>query len=48
MLEAYEMYNYTTKTGSYPQIIHEPTWNAAGGTITCTIFTDANGRTYTN
>jgi len=48
VLLANETYNYTLRTGSYPQIIHEPTWNAAGGTITCTIFTDANGRTYTN
>jgi len=36
-------YNYTIRTGSYPQIIHETPFNATGGTITCTEFTDANG-----
>jgi len=39
-----ETYNYTIITGSYPQIIHEREFNATGGTITCTEFTDANGR----
>ena len=43
-----EMYNYTIRTGSYPQIIHESPFNATGGTITCTKFTDANGKTYNN
>jgi subtilisin len=38
-----ETYNYTIITGSYPQIIHEPSFNAPGGTITCTEFVDANG-----
>ena len=38
-----ETYNYTIITGSYPQIIHEPAFNAPGGTITCTEFVDANG-----
>jgi YD repeat-containing protein len=38
-----ETYNYTISTGSYPQIIHEPSWNATGGAITCTSFEDANG-----
>jgi hypothetical protein len=41
-------YNYTIRTGSYPQIIHQHEFDAAGGTITCTLFTDANGRTYNN
>ena len=41
-------YNYTIKTGSYPQIIHEPSKEVIGGTITCTQFTDVNGRTYDN
>ncbi|MBE0516141.1 MAG: S8 family serine peptidase [Methanophagales archaeon] len=41
-----ETYNYTIITGSYPQIIHEPTFNAPGGTITCTEFVDANGVVY--
>ena len=36
-------YNYTIITGSYPQIIHEPSKGVTGGTITCTHFTDANG-----
>jgi parallel beta-helix repeat protein len=46
MLVANETYNYTIRTGSYPQIIHEPSLNATGGTITCTAFTDINGRIY--
>jgi len=41
-------YNYTIRTGSYPQIIHEPSFNATGGKITCTDFEDANGKTYTD
>jgi hypothetical protein len=43
-LVAGETYNYTIRTGSYPQIIHEPSYNATGGTITCTEFVDANGK----
>ncbi|MCK4398156.1 MAG: hypothetical protein KAV25_04120 [Methanophagales archaeon] len=39
-------YNYTIRTGSYPQIIHVKEFNATGGTITCTEFIDANGRRY--
>jgi len=39
-------YRYVIKTGSYLQIIHEPSKNVTGGTITCTNFTDANGRVY--
>jgi len=42
-LYANETYNYTIRTGSYPQIIHEPSWNAIGGVITCTEFVDING-----
>jgi hypothetical protein len=45
-LVAGETYNYSFCTGSYPQIIHERTANATGGTITCTQFTDANGNVY--
>jgi len=42
-------YNYTIVTGSYPQIIHEHEYDkATGGTITCTSFIDANGKTYTD
>jgi parallel beta-helix repeat protein len=48
MLLKDHVYNYTIRTGSYPQIIHEREFNATGGTITCTEFTDANGRTYNN
>jgi parallel beta-helix repeat protein len=43
-----ETYNYTIRTGSYPQIIHEGEFNATGGTITCTSFEDANGNVHTN
>jgi len=39
-------YRYVIKTGSYPQILHEPSKDVTGGTITCTNFTDANGRVY--
>ena len=39
-------YNYTIKTGSYPQIVHEHRINVTGGEITCTKFTDANGEIY--
>jgi len=45
LLKDYE-YRYVITTGSYPQIIHETPFNATGGTITCTNFTDANGRIY--
>lgn len=46
-LEAYTTYNYTIVTGSYPQIIHEKEFSAIeGGNITCTKFTDANGKIY--
>ena len=45
-LVANETYNYTIRTGSYPQIIHESPSNATGGTITCGKFIDANGRIY--
>jgi hypothetical protein len=43
-LQTGHVYNYTIRTGSYPQIIHEPSWNATGGTITCTSFVDINGQ----
>lgn len=43
-----ETYNYTIRTGSYPQIIHEPSFNATGGIITCTSFEDANGKVHTD
>jgi parallel beta-helix repeat protein len=37
-------YRYIIETGSYPQIIHEPSWNATGGVITCEEFVDINGK----
>jgi parallel beta-helix repeat protein len=45
-LYANKPYNYTLVTGSYPQIIHEPSFKATGGTITCTEFVDVNGKRY--
>jgi hypothetical protein len=45
-LVANETYNYTIRTGSYPQIIHAKSKPVTGGTINCTKFVDANGRTY--
>jgi parallel beta-helix repeat protein len=47
-LHAKVTYNYTIKTGSYPQIIHAESKNATGGVINCTEFIDANGRRYSN
>ncbi len=47
LYEGYE-YNYPIVTGSYPQIIHEPIKEVTGGTITCSSFVDANGKTYTD
>ncbi|MGB2841340.1 MAG: phospholipase D-like domain-containing protein [Halobacteriota archaeon] len=46
ILTANETYNYTIRTGSYPQIIHEHEFNATGGKITCTEFIDANEKRY--
>ena len=42
------IYNYTIRTGSYPQIIHAKEFNATGGKITCTEFVDVNGKRYNN
>jgi hypothetical protein len=39
-------YYYTIITSSYPQIINEQSFNATGGIITCTKFTDTNGVIY--
>ena len=41
-------YNYTIRTGSYPQILHTTSKEVTGGTITCSSFVDANGKTYTD
>ncbi|MCW3137332.1 MAG: cohesin domain-containing protein [Methanophagales archaeon] len=47
-LEPGKEYNYTIRTGSYPQIIHHPgEYNATGGKIACNEFIDANGKKYT-
>jgi len=45
-LQANTTYNYEIRTGSYPQIIHEQSLPTLNGTINCTQFTDANGKTY--
>jgi hypothetical protein len=47
-LQANTTYDYEIRTGSYPQIIHERSLPTLNGTINCTQFTDANGRTYSN
>jgi len=43
-LYANETYNYSIRTGSYPQIIHATSCNATGGRITCSEFVDINGK----
>ncbi len=45
-LAANATYNYTIRTGSYPQILHEHSKEVTGGTINCTEFVDVNGRKY--
>jgi hypothetical protein len=45
-LEIGKTYDYTIKTGSYPQIIHGRSHTTDNGTITCTEFRDANGNKY--
>ena len=42
------VYNYTIRTGSYPQIHHTNALPTENGWINCTKFTDANGREYNN
>lgn len=46
LLEAGKTYNYTLATASYPQIHHNATLTTPTGTITCTSFTDHNGRVH--
>jgi hypothetical protein len=46
VLLANETYNYTIRTGSYPQIHHNRTLTVPNGEITCTKFIDANGKAY--
>ncbi|MEA2032448.1 MAG: DUF3821 domain-containing protein [Euryarchaeota archaeon] len=48
VLQASVTYNYTIRTGSYPQIIHAHSKEVTGGVINCTEFTDANGKKYNN
>jgi len=45
-LIAYETYNYTIITGSYPQIHHTPSLKTENGLINCTEFIDANGKVH--
>ncbi|MDI6886872.1 MAG: hypothetical protein QMD22_11150, partial [archaeon] len=47
-LEEGVIYNYTIRTGSYPQISHAISKEAIAGAgkITCDKFIDANGRVY--
>lgn len=42
------IYNYTIRTGSYPQIIHAKEYPAIGGVIKCEEFIDVNGKRYTD
>ena len=47
VLLANKTYNYTIRTGSYPQIIHNQTHTTLDGSfINCTEFIDANGKKY--
>ncbi len=46
MLTEGETYYYLIDTGSYPHIHHKSVLNVSDGTITCTNFTDANGKIY--
>ena len=48
MLVADEQYNFSIRTGSYPQVIHSPTLSNANGTLNCTEFVDANGNGYSD
>jgi len=41
-----EIYNYTIRTGSYPQIHHNTSLLTPNGWINCTKFIDANGKVY--
>jgi len=47
-LETGKKYNYTIRTGSYPQIHHTNRLEIADGVITCTEFVDANGKSSDN
>jgi hypothetical protein len=43
-LYADEIYNYTIRTDSYPQIVHAESKDVTGGRITCEEFVDINGQ----
>jgi hypothetical protein len=45
-LAADETYNLTVRTGSYPQVHHAGTVTLPEGEITCTQFTDVNGKAH--
>jgi len=47
-LYANETYNYTIRTGSYPQIIHAESKDVTGGRITCAEFVDVNSKRHEN
>jgi len=47
-LEEGVIYNYTIRTGSYPQTHHTDNLSTPAGFITCTSFLDANGKEYNN
>ena len=46
ILEAGKKYNYTIRTGSYPQIHHTDRLKTSDGVIECTQFVDANGKSH--
>jgi hypothetical protein len=48
VLLANKTYNYTIRTGSYPQIHHTDALPTANGGINCTEFIDATGKRYAN
>jgi len=48
ILEAGKTYNYTIRTGSYPQIHPKNELEVDGGIIRCIKFTDTNGKIYNN
>jgi len=47
-LKANVTYNYTIRTGSYPQIFHTDRLEVDEGVITCDEFVDVNGKRYDN
>ncbi|KAF5428320.1 Alkyl sulfatase BDS1, metallo-beta-lactamase superfamily [Candidatus Methanophagaceae archaeon] len=47
-LEEGETYNYTIRTGSYPQIHHTDNLSTPAGFITCSEFMDTSGKRYTD